>query len=389
MSKLKRYLQDPFLETLYDEIRGAGPVRSISVDITHKCNLRCTGCYFFSEGMDRAGRAGADTDLAGFIEREQRRGTNFVTIVGGEPALVPDRLRALHANFRVNVATNGVIRIPRSGLEDMPIGIAVWGDHDTDAQLRGNGRRDYFSAALENYRDDPRAFWYYTVAPGCAHEIEAVVEQCVANGQPVLFNYYSDVDERGGILGYRQGFEAVRQEIDRMIDRYPDRIFTTRYFNRVVTTGRLFDQHWGFDACTNLSNDYPGNRQRLESGAPSNPHFRAYNADFTTSRRCCTGTERDCASCFDTWEHFSWIMLHLRKHLGSRADFVNWLTTMYVFYLVNRLVDYETGMRRLPEIQARLAANSQPVQAAPVSHDPSGAFPAQNQKTRSPATGFR
>ncbi len=355
MSKLKRYLEDPFLKSLYDDIRRAGPVRSISVDITHKCNLRCTGCYFFSERMDRAGGAAGKDAFGDFIRAERDRGTNFVTIVGGEPALVPDRLRALHANFRVNVATNGLIRIPREGLEGMPIGIAVWGDHDTDAQLRGNGRRDYFSAALENYRGDPRAFWYYTVAPGCAHEIESVVGQCVANGQPVLFNYYSDVDERGGILGYRQGFDAVRAGIDRMIERYPEHVFTTRYFNRVVTTGSLFDQRWGFDVCTNLSNNHPGNRERLANGEPGNPHFRAYNADFSTTRRCCTGTQRDCASCFDTWEHFSWIMLHMRKHLGTRADFVNWLTTMYVFYLVNRLVDYETGMQRLPEIHALLA----------------------------------
>ena len=29
---------------------------------------------------------------------------------------------------------------------------------------------------------------------------------------------------------------------------------------------------------------------------------------------------------------------------------------MYVFYLVNRIVDFEAGVRRLPEIHAALAA---------------------------------
>ncbi len=354
MSNLKTYLREPVLRSLYDEIRSAGPLRSISLDITHKCNLRCTGCYYFAEGMDRLPAKPDDAALDSFIERELERGTNFVTIVGGEPALVPDRLRRICANFRLNVATNGLIRIPRAGLEEMPIGIAIWGDHDTDSKLRGDGRKDYFQAALDNYRGDARAFWYYTVAPGCAHEIEPVVEQCVGNGQPVLFNYYSDVEERGGILGYRQGFDEVRAGIDAMIARYPDRVFTTTYFNRVVTTGQLFDQRWGYDVCTNLSNDYPGNRERLATGQLCNPHFRAYNADFSTTRRCCTGTHRDCASCFDTWEHFSWIMINLRRHLASREDFVNWLTTMYVFYLVNRLVDFEQGIQRLPQIHALL-----------------------------------
>lgn len=350
MPGLKSYLEDPFLKSLYEEIRDAGPVRSISVDVTHKCNLRCQGCYFFAEGMERAGRQGDEAAFDAFIQRELGRGTNFVTIVGGEPALVPDRLRKLHDHFHVNVASNGLIPIPRKGLERMPIGVAVWGDHATDARLRGDGSRDFWLEAQQNYRADPRAFWYYTVAPGCAHEIESVVEQCVAMKQPVLFNYYSDIDEHGGLLGYRQGFDAVRSEIDRMIERYPEWIFTTRYFNRVVTSGELFGQRWGYDVCTNLSNDFAGNRERLANGAPGNPHFRAYNSDFSSTRRCCTGTDRDCASCFDTWEHFSWIMVHMRKHLGSRQDFVNWLTTQYMFYLVNRLVDYAAGMRRLPEI---------------------------------------
>ena len=107
------------------------------------------------------------------------------------------------------------------------------------------------------------------------------------------------------------------------------------------------------------STDAPGNQARFGNGAPYNPHFRAYNADFTTTRRCCTGVTRDCATCYDTWEHFSWIMIHLRRHLGSKADFTRWLTTMYVFYLVNRIVDFEAGLCRLPAIHAALAALEQ------------------------------
>jgi hypothetical protein len=53
MSSLRQYLKDPFLKSLYQEIRDAGPIRSISLDITSKCNLRCAGCYYFAEGMDQ------------------------------------------------------------------------------------------------------------------------------------------------------------------------------------------------------------------------------------------------------------------------------------------------------------------------------------------------
>ncbi|RMI12462.1 MAG: radical SAM protein [Calditrichaeota bacterium] len=356
-NSLRTYLQDPFLNRLYTEIRQAGPLRSISVDLTHVCNLRCVGCYYFAENMDRHRLPGKDeAAFEAFIEREKARGTNFVTVVGGEPTLALDRLHKIYRNFRMNVATNGLRRIPYEGFENMPIGISVWGDHETDRQLRGSGRVDVFARALNNYRDDPRAFWYYTVTPGNTHEIERVVTRCVENGNRVLFNFYGDVEQMGGELDHRQGFDRVREEIERMIERYPDRILMTRYLAEVVSTGWLYDERWGYDVCTSITADHPVNRERIANGKPYNPHFRAYNADFCTTRRCCTGIDRDCDSCFDTWEHFSWVMLNLRKHLGSKQEFTNWLTTMYLFYLINRIVDFEEGIRLLPEIHRRTMA---------------------------------
>jgi len=44
----------------------------------------------------------------------------------------------------------------------------------------------------------------------------------------------------------------------------------------------------------------------------------------------------------------------MKKHLGSQEDFTNWLSTMYIFYLLNRLVDYENGIGNLVLIQQRL-----------------------------------
>jgi hypothetical protein len=64
---------------------------------------------------------------------------------------------------------------------------------------------------------------------------------------------------------------------------------------------------------------------------------------------------RDCASCFDTWEHFSWIMINMRKHLGGREAFADWLTTMFAFYVVNRLVDLDEGHELLARAQAQQA----------------------------------
>ena len=47
------------------------------------------------------------------------------------------------------------------------------------------------------------------------------------------------------------------------------------------------------------------------------------------------------------------------KHLGSKQEFTNWLTSMYLFYLINRLVDYEDGVQNLPEIHQRIGQDEQ------------------------------
>ena len=145
-----------------------------------------------------------------------------------------------------------------------------------------------------------------------------------------------------------------------MIERYPDRILMTSYLSRVVTTGRLFDQRWGWDVCTGISADNAVNRERIDNGHRFNSHFRAYNADFVSTRRCCTGEGRDCATCFDVWEHFSWVMSNPRAHLvGSPDEFTNWLAVTYLFYLANRIVDFDRGIAALPELHRRAGRSAE------------------------------
>lgn len=352
-NQIATYLQDPFLRRLYDEIRAAGPLKSAQIDITHACNIRCQGCYFFAENLDRY-KTPDNAQFDTFIEQEKARGTNYFTVVGGEPSLKLDRLKKLYDNFWLVVVTNGIRKIPYEGFENMPIAVSVWGDHETDKRLRGSGKIDVFARGLKNYKDDRRVAWYYTTTPGNAHEIESVVEQCVANGNYMGFNFYGDISGLGGVLDHRRGFGPVVGEINRMIERYPDRILLTSYVAEVVATGDLYGDKWGHASCCTLTFDHPKNTERLQNGRSFNPHFRVYNPDLQTTRRCCAGDDRDCSNCFECWAHFSWIILNLEKHLHSRQAFTNWLTTMYMFYLTNRIIDFDAGVRHLPEIHNRL-----------------------------------
>ncbi len=356
--KLREYLEDPFLNQMYSDIKAAGPLRSILVDITHSCNIRCEGCYFFAENMDQVKAPEDEGEFDAFLEREKLRGTNYVTVAGGEPTLQLGRVKKIYDNFHLVTISNGLRRIPYEGFENMTIGVSVWGDHETDTWLRGKGKLDVFARGLKNYKNDPRAIFYYTTTPGKAHEIENVVEQIVQNGNYVIFNFYGDLSHLGGDVDHQRGFGKVYDEITRMIERYPERVLTSAYISRVVSTGRLYDEAWGYDVCCSISSDNIVNAERIQNGNPYNSHFRAYNPDLRSTRRCCIGQERDCSTCFDVWAHTSWIMLNMKRHLGSKQEFTNWLTSMYLFYLINRIVDFDSGITLLPEIHNRVTTRA-------------------------------
>jgi len=367
-SQIREYLRDPFLKRLYSEIREAGSLKSIVVDITHICNIRCQGCFFFAENMDQYQAPREEAEFDAFIDREKARGTNFVTIAGGEPSLMLNRVKKMHDNFWVMVVTNGTRRIPYKGFENLPIAVSLWGDHETDTRLRGGGKLDVFARGLANYKNDPRAFFYFTTSPGNVHQIESVVEECVANGNTILFSFYGDVSGMGGELDHRRGFAEVRREINRMIDRYPDKILLTSYMNKVISSGILYNETWGYDVCSNLSIDNEKNIARLKNGKPFNAHFKAFYPDLKTTRRCCVGDARDCSTCFNVWTRVGWIMLNMQLHLGSKQEFTNWLTTMYIFYLINRIVDFDEGVKLLPEIHHRLRHEREPEREAILAH---------------------
>ncbi len=349
------YLQDPLTNKMWGAIKAAGPIRSISVDITHICNLRCKGCYFFDEAMDDVKEADID-HLKEFIAREKARGINFVTVIGGEPSLRPDRLRLLAEAFQIMVVTNGLRPIPREGLENITIAVSMWGDRETDKELRGYGKINIFDRALKNFADDDRARWYITLPATPSPETVEVVDACVANGQLVGFNFYGDLEDLGDDYAHGAGFDKAYRFVDSMIDRHPNSIAMSRYIAQVVTSGEMKGETWGYDVCGSVSIDAPRNAERLLNGKSYNPFFNAYGPDLAEPRRCCVGDERDCSTCFDVWAHLSWVGMAMEKHLANADDFFSWLSTMTVFYGSCGFIPVEEFSELLAEIHARSKA---------------------------------
>ena len=350
-SRISSYTEDPILNKMWSQVRSCPPLRSMSVDITHRCNLRCTGCYFFSEGMESFKEKELD-ELTTFIEQQKAKGITFATVLGGEPALVPEKLALLAENFNLMIVTNGSRPIPKAGLENVAIAVSMWGDKENDIILRGNGRQDIFSKGLVNFKNDERAIWYITLPSNPAPATEQVVDECVANGNLVAFNYYGDLEDVGGNNDHTKGFEAARNFVNRMIEKYPNAIAFNGYLNDVITSGKLMDEKWGYDVCGSISVDNPINAQRLQNGNSYNPYFNAYLPDLKSTRRCCVGESRDCSTCYDVWSHVSWVAMNMEKHLYSKQSFFDWLATMYMFYGTSRLIDGNEFKALLPLIHS-------------------------------------
>lgn len=365
--RMKGYLEDPLLARLYAESMDAGRFVPITLDLTHVCQLRCEGCYFFSEQLDNSKAPKDEAIFDEFIRGERERGTNFVTVIGGEPSLQLARLKKLHESFRCVTVTNGLRKIPYEGFETMGIAVSVWGDHELDKELRGAGKVDVFARALNHYKDDPRVTFYFTVSDGNVDGIESAVDEIVANGNIVAFSFYEDWANLGGDFDQTKGYAKALREVYRTIDRHPEQILTTAYTANTASGRQLFDLIWGHDTCPVISSGYNSdkdgwhgsqewlekNRARLLNGQPYYPNHRAVMPDLKSVRRCSVGEESDCSKCHNAYARYMWIMLNRNLHTSSKQDFTNWLTTAWTFALGAGALDREEGRKLLPEIHER------------------------------------
>lgn len=303
-------------------------IRASEYHLTNACNIRCRGCWFFTFGFDK--RTTAQTDLDGlraFVQRERARHVNAVVLIGGEPTLVPERVRAFVEGMEyVTISTNGLRPLPREGFERVAIGITLFGGGPLDDELRAikpNGRAfsGLFDTALAHYRDDPRVFFFYALSSRGVEHIEPTVRRIRDNGNLVTFNYYSEYHTDDPL---RRGQEAeLLDEALRVCAAYPDTVLSHPYYLRALITGGTEFGRFGYDVCPSISWNHPAHAARRANGNPTLPLFNAYAADLETINFCCTSGH--CESCRDSQVLQSWLLVSAREFLKSREGLQTWV----------------------------------------------------------------
>ena len=300
-------------------------IRSSIYDVTNRCNLRCKGCFFFSSGEHEAAREENDiTRWEAFIDSETDRGVNLAILIGGEPTLCLDRVEAFYRRLPTFCATNGIIKVPRDRFPDMMIGISLWGDEEDEKLLRG---KDAFSISSKHYAGDPYTYYLYTLTPKQLGKIGRVIQKIHDAGLKVHMQLLSNDEEVDGFTWKPEELVDIRAEMDATLEAYPTTVISSKYYHKIITTGKMLDRPFGWMECPSVT--APLDKRDPQPKRLTN--FIRWASDLKTMHRCCTSETRDCSTCKDGAAHMSWVMVNKRAHMRSAEDLQNWIEIYEMF----------------------------------------------------------
>ncbi|MDK9708492.1 MAG: radical SAM protein [Desulforhopalus sp.] len=309
-------------------------IRSSIYDVTNRCNLRCKGCFFFSSGEHKVGDEENDIDKwHAFVQKEMDRGVNLAILIGGEPTLCFDRIEAFYKKLPTFCATNGLIKVPRDRFPDLMVGISLWGDAEDETILRG---KDTFKISSANYAGDPNAYYLYTITPKQLGKTENIIRKIKDVGLKVHMQLLSNDEGVDGFSWKPEELVAVRQEMDAMLDLYPETVISSKYYHEVITTGKMLGRSFGWMECPSVTEPIDKRDPRPKRLIS----FIRWSSELQTMHRCCTSETRDCSTCKDGAAHMSWVMVNKRAHINTTKDLQNWIEVYEMFAKLYRFIPW-------------------------------------------------
>ncbi len=309
-------------------------IRSSIYDVTNRCNLRCKGCFFFSSDEHKAAKDEKDiVKWEQFIDKEIERGVNMAILIGGEPALELDRVEAFYKRVLTMCATNGLIKVPRDRFPDMMVGLSLWGDEEDEKVLRG---KNTFAISSKNYEGDPNCYYLYTMTPKQIGHTEKIIKKVRDVGLKIHIQLLSNDEDVNGFHWKEEELEDVRNELDTMLDAYPDCYISAKYYHKVLTSGKMLGRSFGWNECPSVT--LPLDTRDPQPKRLTN--FIRWAADLETMHRCCTSETRDCSTCKDGAATMSWIMVNKRAHIRTTEDLQNWIEVYEMFAKLYRFIPW-------------------------------------------------
>ncbi len=147
----------------------------MALNITDRCNLKCTHCYWWREEHPPQ----LDDDAMIALMKEQRKaGKNIALLYGGEPGLRPKIIKAASELFEATVVyTNGMVGFPDIEVTWM---VSLDGTREIHDSIRGKGVYDKVMKNIE--RDTFRKpVVHFTITRQNQHNIEDMLKMVSDN----------------------------------------------------------------------------------------------------------------------------------------------------------------------------------------------------------------
>jgi len=311
--------------------KNIGMLVPSNYDISNKCNLKCEGCLFF-EGDDYGNYKDANDDLSwdSFFADEASRGVNFAYIAGAEPSLELNRIRLAAKHIRSGVVfTNGTRRIPDD--INYQIHISLWGGQEQTEYLRGF---DTTLRAIQNYANDPRAHFVYTINSVNINEIYKTAQRLHDAGQRLTFSYFSPTVKYlrkladgtandGSFFRFSQAernlimtvddFRRARQAIVQVLSDFGETIVYSLDYDDWISNP---DGVYTLDPETGVA---------LDCGMRETFHHRHYNVDLTPSLEKCCSPNVSCSGCRAYAQGYGTFLHRFRGRRKDSSQFAQWL----------------------------------------------------------------
>ena len=246
-----------------------------AIDITNRCNLRCTHCYWWRQEhpqeMD-------DVQIISFMKSLRKKGFRAAILYGGEPALRPEVCIRAGTIFDTLLAfTNGTKGFPE--LENGQWVLSLEGTREVNDRIRGKG---VFDTAVENLKKAKRPpIVHMTVSAmnsGCIEEFAYEMMSLPVKG--VGFSFYTPNRSSSGpdlLIPLEQRNLIIRRLV-RLRKRFGEKIAFTGAMARQFSTRGDFSKWNGFSAC------------------PVSSIVRCFRSDGSV-KLCTYGDDADCARC--------------------------------------------------------------------------------------------
>lgn len=329
--KFSEIIADPIIGDRFEKVRKYFFLRESTYDMTHRCNVRCEGCYYFAGEKQFAEENLDENSWQTLLEAEKKRGITFVVLAGAEPSLVPRLCEVCYRTIPLGaIATNGLIHIPRH--IDYKIHISVWGNDRTSLEIRK--AKDMLARQIANYQDDPRAIFVYTFTPVNIDQAREVTALLAQNGHKITFNMFSaPVGYQGHLRHDAYTLARTRQTMIELLSQYPETVVYSHY-NIVAHTDPK-----GLHALYSCS--YP--RRNPSSDIGLGRSFRQYRTDLQWDREaaCCV-PDTDCDDCRHYAAGSAVVTARMYRHAADPEKFKAWLDYVDT-YLAVWLKGYEKG----------------------------------------------